>query len=752
MVPIHLLGTLIGVAGMLVLVTGCPGKTPPPGPRPCEADSDCGNGAFCDGVETCADGACAAGTAPCVAPEVCNEAMDRCEACDNEGQAACDDGDACTDDACVAGACAFSDVACEDDGEFCDGTESCDRATGDCLSSGDPCGADAGEACNEEEDRCDACGLEGQAPCDDGSLCTNDACVDGRCVSSNVVCVDDGLFCTGAEVCDPATGECISEGDPCDMPEEFCLEGVDVCVVDGHCIDHADCDDGMFCNGVETCRADGLCIAGSGPCDDGLFCNGVETCDEDNDVCVDGADPCDTIMESCDEEEDMCVGFWWGFTSGIDFLTGTDATDVFRTTDEWTNTGDFLDSRGGIDRFDWITAGEENDVIDVINTENIYFRNVFPGQEIDLDGFEGVEQHWFDCGIADLLLYNVHAIAAVGYTGGNGVGDFEVVFDASVVADDEDAMEILLYRADGDDLIIDGFEVFNVNVTGDSVLDSLESTDLQVVNIFGEGSVTISDLDGTHLELLTVNAGSSLTIATALESTEVHTVDASAATGDVWVSIANSTVDAVMNGGGGDDTLSGGSGEDDITGGPGDDTLSGGIGSDIIEGGDDDDTINGGDGIDELDGGAGANTFQFDVANVDATDADIITGFTAGVGGDVFAIDVSAAGGGVVAALVDGVVVAIAASADNSFIVDAAGIGYANFAAAEAAVQAVNAATVDYALLFFNTTTSRIELYIDANSSAAGAGVVLAALADIDNDAAADDFLADFDNANYDAF
>jgi hypothetical protein len=42
-------------------------------------------------------------------------------------------------------------------------------------------------------------------------------------------------------------------------------------------------------------------------CNDGYFCNGVETCDPDTEACVEGTPPC-TESEICDEESDACVG------------------------------------------------------------------------------------------------------------------------------------------------------------------------------------------------------------------------------------------------------------------------------------------------------------------------------------------------------------------------------------------------------------------------------------------------------------
>lgn len=89
------------------------------------------------------------------------------------------------------------------------------------------------------------------------------------------------------------------------------------------CCDNADCADGLFCNGAETCSG-GTCTAGSNPCDpgqncnetfnlcgctanwhcsDGLFCNGLEVCV--NDACEAGADPCPG--QFCDEVANACV-------------------------------------------------------------------------------------------------------------------------------------------------------------------------------------------------------------------------------------------------------------------------------------------------------------------------------------------------------------------------------------------------------------------------------------------------------------
>jgi hypothetical protein len=96
------------------------------------------------------------------------------------------------------------------------------------------------------------------------------------------------------------------------------------------CTSDAECDDGLYCNGAETC-VEGVCQDGTPPCDDGVgctndscnedtdscdnvpddglcddgeFCNGDETCDAVED-CQAGTDPC--VGQACDEVNDICV-------------------------------------------------------------------------------------------------------------------------------------------------------------------------------------------------------------------------------------------------------------------------------------------------------------------------------------------------------------------------------------------------------------------------------------------------------------
>lgn len=88
-----------------------------------------------------------------------------------------------------------------DDAQFCNGAETC--FGGACVTGTEPCPVD--EFCDETNDECvldDPC--EGLA-CDDGNLCTDDVCdsATGQCISAAVQCAD-------GEQCNPATGQCVS--------------------------------------------------------------------------------------------------------------------------------------------------------------------------------------------------------------------------------------------------------------------------------------------------------------------------------------------------------------------------------------------------------------------------------------------------------------------------------------------------------------------------------------------------------------
>jgi hypothetical protein len=321
-------------------------------------DADCANEDFCDGAETCVDGACQDGMPPCAEDEMCNEDLDRCDECE-------------TNEEC-------------DDGAFCNGAETC--TDGQCANGVAPCAV--GEFCNEPEDSCDECAADGD--CDDGAFCNGtETCVDGACAAGTDPCVegevcdeandecrapdcdedadcDDGVFCNGAETCDGGLcmdgAEPCAEGDVCDEENAECVEIQ--CDEDGDCPEDGNncteelCQDGLcvtedvVCEEGETCDpATGNCVTDTcdsdEDCDDGEFCNGLETCSLETGECLAGSRPCDDTdvdgnvltcdqgaAESCDEGDTEavctpCPPETLDLTLDADNLVGTTGDDSF---------------------------------------------------------------------------------------------------------------------------------------------------------------------------------------------------------------------------------------------------------------------------------------------------------------------------------------------------------------------------------------------------------------------------------------
>ncbi len=313
----------------------------------CDDDSDCDDGLYCNGAETCVGGSCQAGTA-----------ID------------CDDGVACTDDSCNEATDSCDNVANNancDNGLWCDGTETCD-AVYDCQS-GTAVDCDDGvactdDSCNETTDSCDnvansaycsngvfcdgvevcdavyGCQAGTAIDCDDGVACTDDSCNEGTDSCDNIAndanC-DNGLWCDGAETCDAVYG-CQAGTDPCDdgvsCTDDSCNESTDSC---DNVANDANCDNGLWCDGTETCDAVNDCQAGVEPCESGEYCNEEtdtcesvecvedEDCDDDNacttDTCVDGVcfNECEVTVSSYPYTE----GFESGFGDWVN-MTGDD--------------------------------------------------------------------------------------------------------------------------------------------------------------------------------------------------------------------------------------------------------------------------------------------------------------------------------------------------------------------------------------------------------------------------------------------
>ncbi len=281
--------------------TGCT-HTAIAGCAACATDSDCDDGVACT-VDTCdvATGTCAntPSDMACDDGDACNgiETCDAVAGCQAGTAVSCDDGISCTNDACdpATGACSHlaDDTQC-DDGNPCNGTETCDAAAG----------CQAGTPVN----------------CDDGVACTVDSCdpASGGCIHTpdDSVC-DNGNACDGIEMCDgtqcvtkpgtvPGCGNGILEAcEECDDGNNIDHDGCSATCLIESCTADAQCDDGNVCT-TDTCGYVAGCIYSNNDgvsCDDGDACTTGTTCSSGqcgggtSVVCNDGID-CTT--DSCD--------------------------------------------------------------------------------------------------------------------------------------------------------------------------------------------------------------------------------------------------------------------------------------------------------------------------------------------------------------------------------------------------------------------------------------------------------------------
>jgi hypothetical protein len=207
---------------------------------PCSTDAECDDGAFCTGTETCQDGFCRNGL-----PVLCTG----------------DDGIPCTDSVCdeAARGCVQrpNDAHC-DDGLFCNGQEICSPTAG--------CQAGPPQVCSGGAVSCVVASCR-----EDLKACR---------LSPNDAACDDGLFCTGQELCDPIAG-CQSTGSPCvdgvACTHDSCDEATASC---NFTPDNSLCDDGVFCDGSEYCDGFAGCRTSGPPCTAG------QKCDEGGDQCL----------------------------------------------------------------------------------------------------------------------------------------------------------------------------------------------------------------------------------------------------------------------------------------------------------------------------------------------------------------------------------------------------------------------------------------------------------------------------------
>ncbi len=329
----------------------------------CKATSDCGkweDGDVCNGTPYCdaATGKCALNPATVVkCPTVdntacatvkCSPKTGKCLAVAAPDNTTCTDDNGCTvGDACATGSCvggtntcackSDSDCAAEEDGNACNGTLFCNKATGKCAlipTTKITCPTVDDTACRRnvcapKTGKCAHTPVNLHQSCDEGDPCrAGDACDKaGKCGGGNNLCqctedadcdkYDDGDRCNGVQWCDKTAKpffRCAAEPDSkitCQtVGDTQCAKNTCDPKVGGGCkltavigeIGKA-CQDGDPCTVKTVCSA-GKCAGQAKSCDDDNPCT-EDTCTKTTDclnlplaaTCNDG-DAC-TIKDAC---------------------------------------------------------------------------------------------------------------------------------------------------------------------------------------------------------------------------------------------------------------------------------------------------------------------------------------------------------------------------------------------------------------------------------------------------------------------
>ena len=243
---------------------------------------------------------------------------------------ACDDGNACSKgETCQQGNCgggtdicvckADSDCGGQEDGNACNGTLFCNKASKKCeLNPASivvcPSGLDSAcvkNICAAKTGQCGLANAPSTTVCDDGDSCTvSDACDNGTCKGGTNTCAcstdsqcgkyEDGDGCNGTLFCDKSKSPALCAVNPATLvtcpsvDDTACLKNT--CQPKtGKCqpvkaSDGAECSDNVACTQGDSCKA-GLCQAGVLACEclvhadclskeDGNLCNGTLYCDK----------------------------------------------------------------------------------------------------------------------------------------------------------------------------------------------------------------------------------------------------------------------------------------------------------------------------------------------------------------------------------------------------------------------------------------------------------------------------------------
>ncbi|HIA04873.1 MAG TPA: hypothetical protein EYN66_23755, partial [Myxococcales bacterium] len=228
----------------------------------CNNTGDCGENEQCtgDNLCTCELGTeCSDGNA-CTVNDTCVDAgkVNLCQGTDNTSS--CDDGNGCTTDTCdiASGECVSqnNDLACND-GNKCTTGDTC--ASGACVISTEVV-CEGGEKCDSNKGCGQGCSSELDCKLDYGCDTVTSSCVQES--------LSNGSPCAGNKACDSAL--CNSQG-------LCCTSGVICCNTDMPCVPPAN-----KCSGDQlktlACDEENICIESYNPCPDNFSCDSSSGC------------------------------------------------------------------------------------------------------------------------------------------------------------------------------------------------------------------------------------------------------------------------------------------------------------------------------------------------------------------------------------------------------------------------------------------------------------------------------------------
>ena len=167
----------------------------------------------------------------------------------------------------------------------------CQPVPGICAAQDEIPGNSKDDDCDGMTDECDP----QKNDCEDDNPCTQNFCIDGKCLYSKL---DDGALCNDMDPC--TVGDTCQDGQ-CEGTEKDCSQYSYATCHEGVCnestgacepspvINGTDCDDNLFCTVDDACL-DGVCTGQPRDCNDDNFCT-TDRCDESSDKCSNALQP-----------------------------------------------------------------------------------------------------------------------------------------------------------------------------------------------------------------------------------------------------------------------------------------------------------------------------------------------------------------------------------------------------------------------------------------------------------------------------